>query len=431
MKLQLLEKIKKKTATVAVIGMGYVGLPLAEAIARKGYRLIGYDIDKKKISNLKKKNIFLGVNLKKLNRIKNFVPTNSLKLLKLADIILICLPTPLKKNKSPDLSHINNFFSKKKYFFNYGQTFILESTTYPGTSVEIIKKHFHDKKFKFGENIFFGYSPERIDPGRQIKITYIPKIVSGFTSNCNKIVKKFYSSIFKTTIQSSNMETAELTKLYENIYRSVNIALVNEMKIICDKLNLNIHNLINLASTKPYGFQTFQPGPGLGGHCVPVDPFYLAWKMKSKNFKTKFIKLAGEINSYMPIWILKKIQMLSKKNSLFKNQKKIIVLGASYKKNVSDVRLSPSIEIINKLNQNNFKVDYMDPMVKTLYPKDGIYKKKNSLKLNYKKLKNYSLVLLLTDHDSFNYTKILKYSKLLMDTRGKFKSIKNDKILFA
>ena len=431
MKKKLLEKIKEKTATVAVVGMGYVGLPLAEAIVKKGFKLIGYDIDRQKISNLKNKNKFLGVNLKKLNQFKNFIPTDNLKLLKLADIILICLPTPLKENKNPDLSHINNFFSKCKYFFNYGQTFILESTTYPGTSLEIIKKNFSDKKFEFGKNIFFGYSPERIDPGRQIKITSIPKIVSGFTPNCKNIVKKFYSTIFDKIIQSSDMETAELAKLYENVYRSVNIALVNEMKIICDKLNLNIHNLINLASTKPYGFQTFQPGPGLGGHCVPVDPFYLAWKMKSKNFETKFIKLAGEINSYMPIWILKKIKMLLKKKSTLKKRQKIIILGASYKKNVSDVRLSPSIEIINKLIQNNFIVDYMDPMVKTLYPKDGIYKKKNSLKLNYKKLKNYSLVLLLTDHDNFNYKKILKYSKLLMDTRGKYKSVKNDKILFA
>jgi UDP-N-acetyl-D-glucosamine dehydrogenase len=414
----ILKNIKNKTIKVCVVGAGYVGFPLAQLISKK-FSVILYDNNKKKIKLLKK--------FKK----KSLFITSKINHLKKAGIIIVCLPTPLKNNRIPDLGHINSFFRNNKKFISKNQTIILESTSYPGTSIEIIKKYFSNKRYIFGKNIFFGYSPERVDPGRKINLNTIPKITSGLTDNCKKIVKLFYKSNFKKVFQTSDMQTAEITKLYENIYRSVNIALVNEMKMISNKLGLDIYEIINAAKTKPFGFSPFNPGPGLGGHCVPIDPFYLSWKMKKYNMKTNFIELAGRINSQIPNWILEKtIKFLKKKNKSLKNSK-ILIIGMSYKKNVDDVRLSPSISIINKISKKTSKINYYDPYVKKISKSTGLYKNMKSLKLDIKILKKSDITMILTDHDNIDYKKIFNFSKIIIDTRGVYKNFKSEKILNA
>ena len=420
----IISRIKKREINVGVVGAGYVGLPLSQLISSK-FNLILYDLDKNKVSNIKS-------NIKKLFNNKNnkrVTITNDVKSLKRTDIIIVCLPTPLKFKREPDLSHINSFFKKKKHFYNYNQTIILESTSYPGTSEEIIKKYFSEIKYKFGTNIFFGYSPERVDPGRKLKLNKIPKIVSGYTSNCKKIVKLFYSNIFHKVHETSSMPTAEITKLYENIYRSVNIALVNEMKMISQKLNLDIYEIINAAKTKPFGFSPFNPGPGLGGHCVPIDPFYLSWKMKQFNMKTNFIELAGKINTQIPRWILGKTRDFLKKRKLSIKNLKILIIGMSYKKNVDDIRLSPSIDLLNKLSRFTKNIFYHDPFVKKINRSSGVFKNMKSLKLDKKLLMKSDIVMILTDHDKINYNLIYKFSKLIVDTRGVYKNSNSKKIL--
>jgi UDP-N-acetyl-D-glucosamine dehydrogenase len=422
MKEKILHLLASKKAVVGIVGAGYVGLPLAQLISKK-FNIILYDHDEKKVDKIKNtKN--------KLFRKKDkAIITNEIRMLRKTNLIIICLPTPLKRKREPDLSHIHSFFRKKNYFISPNQTIILESTSYPGTSEEIIKKYFSSKKFKFGENIFFGYSPERVDPGRNINLNKIPKIVSGFSPNCKKIVRTFYSKIFNKVFETSTMSTAEITKLYENIYRSVNIALVNEMKMISSKLGLDIYEIINAAKTKPFGFSPFNPGPGMGGHCVPIDPFYLSWKMKKYNMKTNFIELAGKINSQIPNWILEKtIKFLKKKKKSLINSK-ILIIGMSYKKNVDDVRLSPSISLINKIAKKTSKIDYYDPYVKKISTSTGLYKNMKSLKLDIKMLKKSDITMILTDHDNIDYKKIYNFSKLIIDTRGVYKNFKSEKIL--
>ena len=422
MKKKILHLLASKKAVVGIVGAGYVGLPLAQLISKK-FNIVLYDHDKKKISKIKStKNKFF-------RKKDKAIITNEISMLKKTNFIIICLPTPLKSKRKPDLSHIHSFFKKKNYFISLNQTIILESTSYPGTSEEMIKKYFSNKKYKFGENIFFGYSPERVDPGRNLNLNKIPKIVSGFSQNCKKIVKTFYSKIFNKVFETSSMSTAEVTKLYENIYRSVNIALVNEMKMISHKLNLDIYEIISAAKTKPFGFSAFNPGPGLGGHCVPIDPFYLAWKMKKYNMKTNFIELAGKINSQIPKWILgKTINFLRKKKYSLKNSK-ILIIGISYKKNVDDIRLSPSIDLINKISKFTTKINYVDPFVKQIKKSSGIFKNMKSSKLSKNLLKDNDLVMILTDHDGVNYRQIFKFSKLIIDTRGIYKNLKSNKIL--
>ena len=298
-----------------------------------------------------------------------------------------------------------------------GQAIFLESTTYPGTTDELAHKYL--TKFILGENFFLIYSPEREDPAnKKYNISNVPKVVSGHTKNCLKLAKNFYNYITKETVPVSSTKTAELTKLLENIYRSVNVGLVNEMKMIADKMNINIFEVIDAASTKPFGFSTFYPGPGLGGHCIPIDPFYLSWKAKEFDFSTKFIELAGEINSNMPNWIVNKI--LENLNFLGKTIKlsKILILGLTYKKNVNDLRESPSIKILELLKKFKPKLYFNDPY----YFKD--FNKVKFFNMNYKKLKNFDCIVLLTDHDIYDYKKILSNSNLIFDTRGKFKENK-------
>lgn len=418
---QLQNKLKRKKAKIAIVGLGYVGLSLLIRLNEIGLKCYGIDIDKKKINLLKKGKPYNSFFKKKsVNKLKeNTSFSSTYKDIKNSDIIVICLPTPITKNKDPDMTSINDANRDMRPILQKGQMLILESTTYPGTTNEIFCDSL-SKKFKLGKNFFVAYSPERIDPGNELnRLETTTKIVSGYSKNCKRLCKEFYELIVKNVHEVSNLRTAEFTKLYENIYRSVNIGLINEMKIICDRMNLNIYEVIEAAKTKGFGFSSFYPGPGLGGHCIPVDPFLLSWKSKEFDVQAKFIGLSGEINDSMPYFVLNKIMYaLNKNNKNIKNSK-ILILGVAYKKNIDDVRESPALKIINLLFDNFADVHYYDPYIKMI--KVDNKKEMQSLK-KVSNFKSFDLVCLVTDHDLFDYDKILSQSKIVVDTRGKFKA---------
>lgn len=422
----LSSKIKNNKAIVGIIGLGYVGLPRAIQFCEKKIKVIGFDNDHTKIEKIKNKKSYLtdvkNSTLKKKIIRQNLKVTNDFSYIRKVDIIIICLPTPLKKNLTPDLSYIKNTFNNIKKYLLPNQLLCLESTSYPGTTIEIFEK-FLKKNFILGQNFFLGYSPERNDPGqKKYSIRYIPKIVSGLTNNCQKIVNSIYGKIFLKTVKVKSIEVAEITKLYENIYRAVNIGFVNEMKKICSEMKLPIDEIIQAAKTKPFGFNAFYPGPGLGGHCIPIDPFYLTWRAKKFNISTEFINLAGKINRSMPKWIVKFLENHSKDNI-----KKILILGIAYKKNVNDCRESPAFEIIKILKSKGYSVSYSDPYLPKI-PKlrSFNFSGMKSLRINKKNLKSFDAIILVTDHDNFDYKLIQKNSKLIIDTRHRFDKEKNN-----
>ena len=338
-------------------------------------------------------------------------------------MIIICLPTPIKKNTKPDLSAIETIIKKIEKYLKKGQLIILESTTYPGTTREIIGKKL--SRFKIGENIFLAYSPERENPGGKVPFNKITKVSSGFSNRCSVLSKLIYKKIVKNVVAASSLEEAEMTKLLENIYRSVNIGLVNELKMISKEMGIDINKVIKLASTKPFGFKPFFPGPGIGGHCIPIDPYYLYWRAKKFGQEAKFIKLAGDINIETTDWTIRNIvKILNKSKS--RKRKKILILGIAYKKNIEDVRESAAIKIINNLRKKNFLVDFSDPHI-NFKDKDlqKIIGKSEFIKITKKNLTNYDCVILVTDHDDFDYKLITKYSNILIDTRNRLNRKQN------
>lgn len=423
----ILLKIKNKKVKVGIIGMGYVGLPLAKSFVEKNIDTYGFDIDQKKIMNLRKNisyiNYFAHKEIKKMNK-KKFTPTVDFSLISEMDLIILCLPTPLKKNKSPDMSYILSSLKTILPFLKENQVLSLESTTYPGTCEEVILPLLN-KKFNVGKNFYLVYSPEREDPGnKKYSLLKIPKVLGGLTKNCKLLGEKFYSLLGIKLIIVNDLKTAEFTKLLENIYRSVNIGLINEMKNICSKMGINIFNAIEAAGTKPFGFQKFYPGPGYGGHCIPIDPFLLAWKAKKSGADAKFIRLSGTINERMPIKISKKIISYCQR----KNEKNILIIGMAYKKNVDDLRESPSLRVMDILEKNNLKINYHDPYIKEL-PKTRKFKiRKKSITLT-KKILNKCIVLIVTDHDNIDYNFIKKNSKYIFDCRGRYKKDYKGKIV--
>ena len=356
-KKQFIKKLFNKKLKIGIIGLGYVGLPLSIITSKKGYNTIGFDIDKNKIKKITSSKTYLNtVENKDLKKVKKkFFATNDFKLINKCDVIILCIPTPLKEKFKPDLIYIKNTISNIKKYIRPGQLISLESTSYPGTTEDEIIKKF-ENKFIIGKNLFVSYSPEREDPGnKKFKTFAIPKLVSGKTKNCILLAKKFYSKFFKKIVPVRNISTAEFTKLLENIYRSVNIGLVNEMKIIASLMDINIYESIQAASTKPFGFKSYKPGPGMGGHCIPIDPFYLSWKSKKLGYDPKFIKNSGIINTLMPIWIVKNIIKKFKEKKIKLNRSSVLVLGVAYKKNIDDTRESPAFEIINLLKKKKNK----------------------------------------------------------------------------
>ena len=427
--MKLLEKIKNKSAIVGIIGMGYVGLPLALTFSAKKFNVLGFDLDEKKISLLNKGRGYL----KHIsdNKIKQVVNSGYLKTtsdffkLKEVDAIIICVPTPLTEHREPDMSFVENTAKTIAKYLRKGQLVVLESTTYPGTTEELLLPMFensNDKnKLKVGKDFYLAFSPEREDPNNpDFKTAEIPKVVGGVTPTCLKVAKALYDQVIIKTVPVSSPRAAEATKLLENIYRSVNIALVNELKMVFDKMNIDVWEVIAAASTKPFGFKAFYPGPGLGGHCIPIDPFYLTWKAREFELNTKFIELAGEINTHQPYYVVQKSIEALNKNKKALNGAKVLILGAAYKKDIDDMRESPSLKLIEIYREKGAQVDYYDPYVLKL-PKTRKYQYNMvSIDLAKESISKYDLVVLSTDHEAFNYEMIARNSKLIIDTRNIF-----------
>jgi len=399
----------------------------------EGFTTLGFDIDKEKVKKLNAGKTY--IKHIKSNKIKaaiknGFSSTTNFSEISNLFAIIICVPTPLGPHNEPDLSYIKSTMDAIKPYIKENQLLVLESTTYPGTTDEEIIPIIESAGFKIGKDFFVGYSPEREDPGNKDFTTKnIPKIVSGFTKNCLQLTKILYDQIVDKTIPVSSIKVAEMTKILENIHRAVNIGLVNELKMVADKMDIDIYEVINAAATKPFGFTPYYPGPGLGGHCIPIDPFYLTWKAKEIGMNTRFIELAGEINTYMPNFVLQKVAELL--NNMGKSIKgsNILILGLSYKKNVDDLRESPTLELLDLLMEKGAIINYCDPF----FPKIPLTRKHQfqlvGKPFNKDTLKSADLVLLATDHDDFDYNLIEKEAKLIVDTRGRFK--KSEKVVKA
>lgn len=482
--MDLLEKINSRSAIVGIIGLGYVGLPLALEFANKEFNVIGFDIDEKKIPILNSgesyiKHINSG-RIKKAVDSKKFEATSDFSRLTSCDAIIICVPTPLDEHREPDLTFIENSGKIVAQYLRKGQLVVLESSTYPGTTEEILLPMFeqvgsllsvvggglsevgsrksekqqttnykpqtnnkqqttnHELQTSFvvGKDFYLAFSPEREDPNNpDFNTATIPKVIGGVTPECLKVTKALYDHVIVKTVPVSSPKTAEATKLLENIYRSVNIALVNELKMVFDRMGIDVWEVIEAAKTKPFGFHAFYPGPGLGGHCIPIDPFYLTWKAREYDINTKFIELAGDINTYMPYYVVERaFEVLNDyKKSL--NGSKILILGASYKKDIDDLRESPTLKLIEILREKGAEVDYNDPYIPKL-PATRKYKyDMSSVELTEKNLQKYELVLLSTDHTYYkkNSEFIIQNSKLIIDTRNAFagNDFSSDKIYKA
>ncbi len=425
-------KIENKNFKVAIIGLGYVGLPLTLAFCEEDISVIGLDINENFLKILREGRSYIHhINSKRIDKqIKNnnLFPTNDFTKVSEADVIIICVPTPLTSHREPNIKYILSTIKSIKNNLKKGHLLILESTTYPGTTEEIIKPVLEEQGFLIGKDIFLVYSPEREDPGNKDFNAYnTPKILGGITENCSVLAELTYKQIIQNIVVVSSTKVAEMTKLVENVHRAVNIGLVNELKTLTDSLGVDIYEVINAAATKPFGFTPFYPGPGLGGHCIPIDPFYLSWKAKEYDINLKFIELAGEINSSMPNYIFNKIStQLNKKSKSIKDSK-ILILGLSYKKNVDDIRESPALKLINLLLKAKARVSFSDPFHK-IVPRSRNYDFKiESAKISPQNLQQFDCVVLTTDHDDFDYEMIKTYSSLIIDTRGKFNL--NEKII--
>ncbi len=422
-KKELLKKIKKKQSIIGLVGLGYVGLPLAILFSKKKFKIVGVDYNKSKINSINSGISYFerikSKDVKSLKKGNTF--TTDFKKLDVCDVIVICVPTPLNKNNKPDLSHVKNSISNLKKIIKKGTLIILESTSYPGTTRDLLVKNL-EKKFRLGEEVFIGFSSERINPGKnENSLNRIPKVVSGFSKDCEILVDFFYKNFFDKTVLANSLEVAEFSKLLENIYRSVNIGFINEMKFVSDKMGIDIFEVLDISSTKPYGFMRYNPSPGIGGHCIPIDPYYLYWRAKKFGISPKFIKLSGEINIKASKFVINKILTEFTKSSKNRKNFLIIVLGLAYKKNIDDLRESASLVIIEKL----LKLGFLNIKIVEPYSNDNKIKIKNkslqNLK-NYKSaIKKSDLVLLLTDHDKFEYSYIKKYAKRIIDTRGRYK----------
>jgi len=416
----LKEKIQNHSARIGIFGLGYVGLPLACEFAKAGFRVCGFEVDERKVAGILARRSYIGditsSELAPLVKNGRLNATTDFSKLKSMDVCIICVPTPLNKTKDPDISFIAESARQIVNHMHPHQLIVLESTTYPGTTRDFVLPLLSAGGLRVGKDFYLAFSPERIDPAnRQYRLPNTPKVVGGVTKACTELTTLLYGQVVRRVVPVSSPEAAELVKLLENTFRAVNIGLVNEIALICDRLKLNVWEVIEAASTKPYGFMPFYPGPGLGGHCIPIDPHYLSWKMKSLNFSARFIELAGEINSHMPEFVLEKITRALNGEKKALNGSKVLLLGVAYKANVSDMRESPALDLLHLLQEQGAKVSYHDPHV----PSVAI----GALRL---KSRPYSTglvgkadaVVITTAHDAFKPAEILKHSRLLIDTRN-------------
>lgn len=432
--LALKSKIQNHSAQVGVVGLGYVGLPLVKRISESGFKVLGFDVDSTKVAQLNQgKSYIKHISDRNIQYILNngFKATEDFLLAKNCDVIIICVPTPLTKQREPDLSFIENTLLALGPSLRSGQLLSLESTTYPGTTDEVVQPLVETSGNKVGESIFLAYSPEREDPGNlSFSTQTIPKVVGGVSTQCLELGVLFYQQFIDNVVPVSSTRTAEMTKLLENIHRAVNIGLVNEMKIVCDKMNIDIHEVVKAAATKPFGFTAFYPGPGLGGHCIPIDPFYLTWKAREYGLNTRFIELSGEVNASMPQFVVSKlIDGLNEKSKSIRGSK-ILILGISYKKNVDDMRESPAVAIMELIRAKGADIFYSDPWVHK-FPKMREHNfDLSSVLITKEAIVQYDAVILTTDHDDFDYGLILEHAQMIVDTRGKY-SADNPKVIRA
>ena len=432
--MDLLKKIKSKKAKVGIIGLGYVGLPIVIEYCKAGFSVTGFDVDNRKVESLKQGKSYIRYIPHTVIKqtLPRFTPTTDFSKLSAMDCIILCVPTPLNKNREPDMTYVFKSTKSVAQHLRKGQLIVLESTTYPGTTDEDMRSILEATGLKAGKDFHLAYSPEREDPNnKEFSTSSIPKVVGGYTKICLTLAIALYDSIVVKTVPVSSTRVAETTKLLENIYRAVNIALVNELKMLCDSMGMDVWEVIEASKTKPFGFQAFYPGPGLGGHCIPIDPFYLTWKAREYDCTTRFIELAGEINSSMPHYVVERVQLALNRIGKALKDSHILLLGMAYKKDVDDQRESPSLRIIQLLRERGAHVLYNDPHVPVCkghrnYPDINM----KSVKLTDRVIRKADLTLLLTDHTAYDYSFIEKHAQCIVDTRNAFQKngVKSKKI---
>ena len=421
----LLQKLKGKSARIGIVGLGYVGLPLALRFSEAGFAVLGLDIDQDKVKALSAgKSYIAQIPAERIAKAVSggLRASTDFSVARDMDALIVCVPTPLGKHHEPDVSFIVNTMAALKPHLRAGQVVSLESTTYPGTTEELVAPVMQAAGLKPGVDCFVVYSPEREDPGnKKFHTQTIPKVVSGLTPACLEVAVALYSAVIDKVVPVSSLRTAEMTKLLENIHRAINIGLVNEMKVVADRMGIDIHEVIDAAATKPFGFVPYYPGPGLGGHCIPIDPFYLTWKALEYGVDTRFIRLAGEVNSRMPEWVVDKAAAALNERGKALKGSRVLVLGIAYKKNVDDTRESPAVEIMHLLEQRGATLAYSDPFVPR-FPKMREYHfDLDSVAIEPRTLAGFDCVLLATNHDAFDYALIKKHAALIVDTRGAYR----------
>ena len=422
---ELEKKIKDKKAKIGIIGMGYIGIPLGLEFAGTGFSVTGFDKDSARVKEINSgKQVMKHIPAKSM---KEFVKKNKgsstteFSEIRDMDCLIICVPTPLDEHEQPDMSYIESASKEIGKNLRKGQLIVLESTTYPGTTREIVKPILEKSKLEAGEDFFLAYSPEREDPGnKEFSVSAIPKVMGGLTDNCLRLTSNLYKNIVSETVEVSSLETAEATKLMENIFRAVNIAMVNELKLIFSRMGINIWEVIDAAKTKPFGFMPFYPGPGMGGHCIPIDPFYLSWKAKEYNTEAKFIELAGEINRKMTEHVTHRIGRALNDDKKSIRGSKILIVGVAYKKDIDDMRESPALRIMDLLKHKGAKITYHDPNVKNVGPL-------KSLDLTQNTINEQDAIVIITDHTNIDYKSLGKHAKLIVDTRNIMATVKNPK----
>jgi UDP-N-acetyl-D-glucosamine dehydrogenase len=423
-KSEFLQKVKDRSAVVSVVGQGYVGLPLAVEFAKEGFKVIGIDLDARKVEAINAGRSYIPdvptEEVAALVKSGKLTATTDYAALREADSVSICVPTPLRKTRDPDMSYVIASADEVARYAHPGLVIILESTTYPGTTDEILLPRLKQRGFDVGVDVFLAFSPERIDPGNQkYGVRNTPKVVGGYTADCTDAVHALYSTAINTVVKVNGTQAAEMVKLLENTFRAVNIGLVNEVAIMCDKLGVNVWEVIEAAKSKPFGFMPFYPGPGLGGHCIPIDPLYLSWRMKSFNYNARFIELADEINMNMPRHVVGKVaEALNDDGKPIKGSR-ILVLGVAYKKDIDDVRESPALDVIKLLEDRGGRVDYHDPYIPSISLEHaGGHGEKHSAPLTEAAIREADCVVIITDHAAFDYAALSRQARLIVDTRN-------------
>ena len=429
---QLLEqRLENRTARLAVIGLGYVGLPLAVELAQAGFQVHGIDIDEKRVRQLNQGRSYIQdvptADVAALVRQKRLSATTDFSVLKKCDTVNICVPTPLSKQRDPDVSFIVSAATEVARHLHRGQLVILESTTYPGTTDELVLPMLAESGLQVGRDFFLAFSPERVDPGNDKFTTRnIPKVVGGVTEACTKAAVQLYRQRLENVVPVSSTQVAEMVKLLENTFRSVNIGLVNEMALMCSRLKIDVWEVIRAAATKPFGFMPFYPGPGLGGHCIPIDPFYLSWKARASGFEARFIELAGHVNGHMPDHVVDLVLEALNRQGQSVRGSRVLILGVAYKADIDDVRESPSLDIMEKLRERGAKIEYSDPHVASIEFAGGTLK---SVPLTATRVKAFDCVVVATAHKAFDYTQLLQWSKAIVDTRNALAGKRSPKIV--